>query len=88
MLLEKIDHWEAEIREQALERGFGQCIEQARLEDIRDVLEMRFGAGAVSSVTAYLHAAGGDLARLTRLHSGGGASARSGDLSARGGERA
>ena len=64
MLLEKIDHWEADIREQALEQG----IEQARMEDIRSVLEMRFGAAAAASLAAHLEAAGGGAPRLEQLH--------------------
>ena len=68
VLLEKIDHWEADIREQALEQGIEQGIEQARLEDIRNVLEMRFGAAAAASLAAHLEAAGGGAPRLERLH--------------------
>ena len=72
VLLENIDRWQAEMREQAtaqgIAQGIGQGIEQARLEDIRKVLELRFGAAAVAAVAAHLEAAGGDLPRLTQLH--------------------
>ena len=71
VLLEKIDHWEADIREQALEqgieRGIEQGIEQGLLAGIRNVLEVRFGAVAAASVAAHLEAAGGDAPRLEQL---------------------
>ena len=83
VLLEKIDHWEADIREQALEqgiergikqgigqgieRGIKQGIEQGLLAGIRNVLEVRFGAVAAASVAAHLEAAAGDAPRLEQL---------------------
>ena len=42
VLAEKIDRWGAEILEQGIEQG----IEQGLLENIREVLELRFGHGA------------------------------------------
>ena len=67
MLLEKIDHWEAEIREQALEQGIERGIERGLLAGIRNVLEVRFGAVAAASVAPHLEAAAGDAPRLEQL---------------------
>ena len=52
----------------ALSEASSGAIEQARLEDIRNVVEMRFGAAAAASVTAHLEAAGAAAPRLEQLH--------------------
>ena len=56
MLAEKIDRWGAEILKRRL------------LECIREVLELRFGAGAAEPSATHLEAIGGDLQRLKQLH--------------------
>ena len=64
VLAEKIDRWGAEILEQGIEQG----IEQGLLESIREVLELRFGAGAAEPSATHLEAIGGDVQRLKQLH--------------------
>ena len=84
VLAEKIDRWGAEILEQGikqgteqgikqgiergLEQGIEQGIEQGLLESIREVLELRFGAGAAEPSATHLEAIGGDVQRLKQLH--------------------
>ena len=72
VLAEKIDRWGAEILEQGIEqgieRGLEQGIEQGLLESIREVLELRFGAGAAEPSATHLEAIGGDVQRLKQLH--------------------
>ena len=80
VLAEKIDRWGAEILEQGIEQGIEQGteqgikqgieqgIEQGLLESIREVLELRFGAGAAEPSATHLEAIGGDLQRLKQLH--------------------
>ena len=63
VLAEKI-RWGAEILEQGIEQG----IEQGLLESIREVLELRFGAGAAEPSATHLEAIGGDVQRLKQLH--------------------
>ena len=60
VLAEKIDRWGAEILEQGIEQGL--------LESIREVLELRFGAGAAEPSATHLEAIGGDVQRLKQLH--------------------
>ena len=64
VLAEKIDRWGAEILEQGIEQG----IEQGLLENIREVLELRFGHGAAHPLAARLVAIGGNVQRLKQLH--------------------
>ena len=47
-----------------------QGIEQGLLESIREVLELRFGAGAAEPLGTHLEAIGGDVQRLKQLHRG------------------
>ena len=72
VLAEKIDRWGAEILEQGIEqgieRGIEQGIEQGLLENIREVLELRFGHGAAHPLAARLVAIGGNVQRLKQLH--------------------
>ena len=80
VLAEKIDRWGAEILEQGIEQGIEQGteqgikqgieqgIEQGLLESIREVLELRFGAGAAEPSATHLEAIGGDVQRLKQLH--------------------
>ena len=65
VLAEKIDRWGAEILEQGIEQGIEQGLE---LESIREVLELRFGAGAAEPSATHLEAIGGDVQRLKQLH--------------------
>ena len=51
-----------------LEQGIEQGIEQGLLESIREVLELRFGAGAAEPSATHLEAIGGDVQRLKQLH--------------------
>ena len=54
--------------EQGIGQGIGQGIKQGLLESIREVLELRFGAGAAEPSATRLEAIGGDVQRLKQLH--------------------
>ena len=54
--------------EQGIKQGIEQGIEQGLLESIREVLELRFGAGAAEPSATHLEAIGGDVQRLKQLH--------------------